>query len=782
LATGSVQVDGTFTQSVWGDSPFFGLAADHRVDGQLTVGSRGTYSLTGGSLTSEGVHVDGTFDQQGGDHSVDGLLTVRSQATYRLTGGSLTSEGVRVDGTFDQQGGDHSVEGLLTVGSQGTYSLSRGILTAGGIRNDGTLIFNPGEDSELSASISGTGELRKQGAATLELTGTNSFSGRTSVETGVLKGDTASLQGPTIVIGQGATLELDQQSDGVYGGSISGDGALRKDGDAALFLRGNNSYAGGTAILSGVLQGDTGSLQGNITNSGTVVFDQAATGIYAGTISGSGNLVKQGNGLLIFNGSSTHVGGTQIVDGNVQIGDASHPGASISGLVSIGLNGILSGQGTIYGDVDNVGTIAPGGSIGALRVAGDVAFHPGSRFQVAVSPDAASRLIVDGVASLGGAQVEAVATHGSYGPNRYEVLSAASIEGRFADALISSFEAIDPLLIPALGYGGGNVYLDLEPAPLSNPMGPGKEVVTDLIQMIDRLTTGRFPQALGALSPNDLGLWARGFGMVSSASAEGDEPGYEGDARGFLIGFDGQITDRLSLGIAGFSADVDVKTEVSYTDRSSVNVGGFNLYAAYTLDAWQVRSALGYTSERYSSRQSIGSGTQFRRARGSMDARRISGCTEGSWTFKSGSLSLQPTLGLQYGWLEQDDFTQRGLYADGQSLNVNSRSQYLFDTVVGGRVRYDAVISRNTEVQAEARAMYVHRFGELDDRMDGTSSNGTRVSLGTQDRPGDRDAAIVGAGITVLTADNLHLYAEYSGQFLSGRSSNAFSAGVRYVW
>jgi outer membrane autotransporter protein len=646
---------------------------------------------------------------------------------------------------------------------------------------DTAVVFNQAGDGIFNAAISGAGKLTKAGAGTLALQGANSYTGGTDVVAGVLQGDTGSLRGP-ILTSLDTEVVFDQAVDGNFSATIVGAGKLTKAGAGTLALQGANSYTGGTDVVSGVLVGDTGSLQGNIANSGTVVFDQAETGIYEDMISGSGNVVKQGNGLLIFNDNSTYIGGTQIVGGNLQIGDAGHPGASIPGLVTVGPNGILSGHGTIYGDVDNAGTIAPGGSIGTLTVAGDVEFQPGSTFQVAVSPDTSSLLVVDGVASLAGGQVEAVAEDGSYGPNRYEILSAASIDGRFADQVISNFEAIDPLLTPSLTYDSRNVYLDLTPASVDNPMAAGEQVTTELIQMIDRMTTGRFNQALGELCPTSLGFWARGFGMTSSASAEGDSPGYDGDASGFVFGLDGQVTDRLSLGIVAFSADVDATTDVEYSDRTSVDVGGFNLYAAYTRHAWQVRSALGYSSESYSSRQAIGGGSQYRRARGSMDARRISGYTEGSYTFKSGELSLQPVLGLQYGWLEQDSFTQKNLYADGQNLEVGSSTQYLFDTLVGGRVRYGSLIGKNTKLQAEARAMYAHRFGNLDDTTDGTLSGGAAASLGTQDRPGQRDSAILGAGVTLLTANHLNFYADYNGQFLDGRTTSFFSAGLRYVW
>ena len=42
-----------------------------------------------------------------------------------------------------------------------------------------------------------------------------------------------------------------------------------------LTLTGANTYSGGTTVSGGVLQGNSTSLQGNILNNASVVFDQA---------------------------------------------------------------------------------------------------------------------------------------------------------------------------------------------------------------------------------------------------------------------------------------------------------------------------------------------------------------------------------------------------------------------------------------------------------------------------------------------------------------------------
>jgi outer membrane autotransporter protein len=137
---------------------------------------------------------------------------------------------------------------------------------------------------------------------------------------------------------------------------------------------------------------------------------------------------------------------------------------------------------------------------------------------------------------------------------------------------------------------------------------------------------------------------------------------------------------------------------------------------------------------------------------------------------------------MQFGWMDQDGFAQRGLFADGQSLNVSGRNKKVFDMLVGARARQEVRFGNNKKLQAELRALYMRRFGELDDNIDGALSGGQAVSLGTQDRPGARNAGILGAGVTLLTGNNINLYLDYNGQFLDNQTSSFFSGGMRYVW
>lgn len=772
--------DGTLTTSTekignFGTGTFQQTGGVHQVNGTLNIGEgrgaisggSGAYALSAGILIASNENLglnnaQGTFTQTGGTHSVGGRLTIGGVAdgaggsgAYNLSGGSLSATSEIISdggsGTFTQSDGNHTVADTLTIGATGNYALSGGLLSSASLLNNGGFAQSGGA---VSAIVFTNNRLYEYSGGT--------FSG-SFVNNG--------------------TAVFNPVERAIFGANISGSGVMTKLGDGTLVLTGINTYSGGTTVSSGVLQGNTDSLQGDITNNATVVFDQAATGIYAGSISGVGNVVKENTGLLVFNGNNAYTGGTQVVGGNLQVGDSTHPGASIPGLVNVGPDGTLSGHGTINGSVSNSGTIAPGGSIGTLTINGNATFQSGSTFQTAIDPSRSSLLNVTGLASLGGAQVDVIAANGAYGPKRYTILSAGSLAGRFLDEVESNLASIDPLLTPSLAYDSNNVYLDLNPVRLQDPMGGATKVATDTIYMIDRLVTGRFNAPLGEqCSSPALGFWGRGIGMLSSAPASGDNPGYNGGTSGFVLGVDGQPTERLSLGIVGFSAHSDVTTNTVFTNRSTVNMAGFNLYGAYTDGAWQLRSALGYSNESYSSQQIITAATQQRRAQASTEANRLSNYTEGSYTFKAGVVSVQPLLAMQFGWMQQDSFTQGGLFADGQGLNVGQRTQYVLDTLAGARARQDFPINESMKVQVELRALYLHQFGTLQNNTSGSLTGGQAVSLGTQDRPGERDAGILGAGITLLTTNSVNVYLDYNGQILSSQASSFFSAGVRYTW
>jgi autotransporter-associated beta strand protein len=105
-------------------------------------------------------------------------------------------------------------------------------------------------------------------------------------------------------------------------GNVIGTASLTMSGAGPLTLTGANTYSGGTTISAGgTLKignfGTSGSVTGNITNNGLIVFTRSDDVAYGGSISGSGSLTKSGAGTLTLSGANTYSGSTRVSAGTL---------------------------------------------------------------------------------------------------------------------------------------------------------------------------------------------------------------------------------------------------------------------------------------------------------------------------------------------------------------------------------------------------------------------------------------------------------------------------------
>jgi fibronectin-binding autotransporter adhesin len=288
--------------------------------------------------------------------------------------------------------------------------------TTNGDRNYGVNVIN-------AASGSGALGVTKTGTGTLELSGTNTYTGVTGVWAGTLYVDSVVslpgynvankvdvFTGAKLVIGSGftntnmadllsnalfredATLGIDTtDADRTYSGNIADSAAgglvIEKVGTGTLALSGTNSYTGGTTIAAGTLAiASEASLPGYATNGaysiatgarltlGSGVSNSAVDGILAadnfgasstlgfdttgGPRSYSGNIAnmsagtlavtKVGDGLLSLSGTNSYTGGTTIAGGTLSIAStASLPGFSTASAYSVGSGASLAIGNTI---------------------------------------------------------------------------------------------------------------------------------------------------------------------------------------------------------------------------------------------------------------------------------------------------------------------------------------------------------------------------------------------------------------------------------------------------
>ncbi|EBD3050620.1 AIDA autotransporter-like protein ShdA, partial [Salmonella enterica] len=240
-ATLALNTGGTFDNTISGSGQVVKSGDD-----VLTLSGSNTY--TGGTTISGGTLIASNVDALGtGDVTNDATLELN-------TGGDFTNN-ISGNGQVVKSGDD-----TLTFSGSNTYTggtlISSGTLVAndvnalgtGDVTDNATLELNTGGD--FTNNISGSGQVVKSGDDTLTLSGTNSYTGGTTISGGTLVATNVEALG-TGDVTNNATLELNTGGD--FTNNISGSGQVVKSGDETLTLSGANSYTGGTLISSGTL-------------------------------------------------------------------------------------------------------------------------------------------------------------------------------------------------------------------------------------------------------------------------------------------------------------------------------------------------------------------------------------------------------------------------------------------------------------------------------------------------------------------------------------------------
>jgi autotransporter-associated beta strand protein len=377
-----------------------------------------------------------------------------------------------------------------------------------------------GQTISISNNLGGAAaQVQQLGASTLILSGTNSYTGATTIAAGTLaltgtgsiatssqvnltnsatfdiSGTTAGasivslkgVSGSNVNLGTQTLTVTNGNALDIYYGAIGGSGGLTATGGFAM-LGGTNTYTGVTNITTTgelVIEG-TGSIASSskLINNGTLDLSvmsvdtsikslagtnpganlflgnqslilTAANDTYAGMISGNGGLTLTG-GTETLTGAIGYSGATTINGGTLVVNSSL---ASSSG-VTVNSGGTLAGTGAVGGTSIAGGTFAPGsGTPGSsLTVFGVLGFTAASTYAVNINPTTSSFANVSGAATLGGATVNAIYTSGSYVAKKYTILTAGSLSGTFGSLVNSN---LPTNFATSLSYDTKNAYLNL---------------------------------------------------------------------------------------------------------------------------------------------------------------------------------------------------------------------------------------------------------------------------------------------------------------------------------
>lgn len=394
-------------------------AGNSYIRGTATVNSGAELRYTGGDGTGFGFNGGNKIDIL----NINGGL-VDSQNTAHLYGATLNMTGgeLRLNGGTSDPAGyriEWNNSTVNTSASASTATISGRINLRG---DDGytSAVFNVEDgaattDLLVSAAITQSSSvgITKNGAGTMELSGTNSYTGTTTVNEGIMKVDTASFSDfstveiafgakidlnfagsnvvgrliidgetmsggtynatthPDYFTGSGSLLVLNQ--DGIWTSNTSGNWSASANWQANVIATGANKTATfnpgapvtvtvdssrfiGALAFTGFATTLAGS---NILTLDNTSFTQPQVSVASGLaatietdIGGTLGLEKTGPGTLVFTGTKSYTGGTTVTGGTLELQGANSGNAQIHDSVTINPGATLTltgGDGTGFG-------------------------------------------------------------------------------------------------------------------------------------------------------------------------------------------------------------------------------------------------------------------------------------------------------------------------------------------------------------------------------------------------------------------------------------------------
>jgi autotransporter-associated beta strand protein len=346
-----------------------------------------------------------------------------SGATFNLTSNASFSSAISLDNATINIGNAAdlgSTTNQVAVSNNVTLAVAQTTTIQQSFTGSSVLAFlvAANQTVTVASDITGTlgvtlGSSSSPSTGTLVLSGTNTYTGDTDVETGTLQ-ITGSTTSNTTVAAAGTlslsgTIQGNVTNAGHFDNSGTVDGSVTNSGTADNSSAGtingtvtNTGTFSNSGIVSGVVTTNTGgtttntgrfdndvfvahgatlnqaggSVAGVITNNGTVDFtggtinnasivnngrfdfDRTDTITYAGVISGSGTVQHDGTGTTTLSGHNTYTGDTTVNAGTLNV-----TGSTTSN-TTVATTGTLNVSGTIHGNITNNGAFDNSGAIG----------------------------------------------------------------------------------------------------------------------------------------------------------------------------------------------------------------------------------------------------------------------------------------------------------------------------------------------------------------------------------------------------------------------------------
>ena len=627
--------------------------------------------------------------------------------------------------------------------------------------------------------------------------------------------DSATAAQSTITLTAGATLTFS-------GSATAGSAAITSTGSTVTF---SGNSTGGTASIANnagstldfsYSQGPNGDNKltiGSITGTGTINLggnqltiggnNQASSlgGVITAVAHCSqesctppttpGSIVKIGTGTLTLNAANAYTGLTDVQTGMLVVGDSSHPGASVSGPVTIENGASLGGYGTIIGLLTNDGVVQPGDDPGTLTITGNYVQGSNGELLVTVTPTIVSLLKVSGTATLAGNVTFAYAP-GTYSAGTFPIVTAAGgLSGTFGTktstgSVPSIAQAVTYTSTAAnlvLGSGTSTAVVSPSDGSLFNAQDSvaaivARDALTTLMAVPEQAcntTIGERPQtAYGPLSCQG-GFWIQEDAAPISSHGSASTASFNAMTAHSTVGYDRPVLDtgaRLG-GAVGYDQTWMHDGVGSTANQQTVRL---SMYGAMPAGPLVLNAALSYGLDTAASRRATGVGG----ATESHNGNEFAGGAQASLPVPLGGLLFTPRIGVQLVDLHADSFTESAT-GNASSFGVagNSANLVAVTTYVHASLSSGFVTASQYVVQYNGEVGYDYQGGSVSPTVQLTAQDGTSFISAREKLA--RGSAALGLGVSVGRG-NWSVYAGYKADVASNWTGQNVRVGLRLVF
>jgi outer membrane autotransporter protein len=661
----------------------------------------------------------------------------------------------------------------------------------GQIINNGMVGFYQTFTGTYAGNMSGSGSVTVSSALPVTFTGINSYTGGTTVASGsTLIGDTRSLQGTMFNSG---LIQFNQSTIGTYAGVISGVGGVEVSGLGTTTFSSDNIYTGGTTIDNSGTLIVAGSILGNVSinNGGTLM----GSGTVGATTVNAGGTIAPG-----------HVGSPLTINGNFVQGGGSTYTAEVNatGSDKIAVNGTAQiGTATKLNLNIDPGTLTVGKHYELLSATGGLT----GQYATVLTPPLTQNILFTEQYGANNLLlvVNSNLSSSALSSNQLAIASvfdrsSGTATGDYANA-ITQLTTLGPApLAAALNQFSGNIYgsigtierqtttvqlqlLSNRLASLSAPSVTTSSLAqrTSGIRLVSRQASDEQLSGASTSEPSasrNWTTWAQGYGLGGSVAGDSNAGGSNYRLGGTLFGTERWLNENLMIGVLGGYAGTSISNR---QDSSHAQVNGYQvgLYELYRQDSYYISNIDAYSNSSYDVTRPLDVGNIQKTASGSSSGNQWAHYTEGGLTYEIDEFRVQPFLGFQYMYLNQQGYTESG----AGSLDLTTGSQIINSVrnSIGARVYHETMWGQ-TLVIPSLSARYQHEWGNGTQLISSSFSGAPTLQFTTAGNHTGRDFGLFTLGATAYLTPRFNLYGSVDTQVALNYSAIIGSGGIQYSW